>query len=271
MNESTLDQNQAPIPFRSHTALLLSTALPFIQPSFRHPLELALKFLEFSETLRFFQEFHTGEFPFGSIFPKAEASKESGIFGIINSFVLDIEGLLLNLSKVSTGDGKEVISLFLNLIRAKKFYEDYGDIFNSFLTPGGDGLNGLFGDGAGNKFSPTDLLSTLSLLNPGAAFPNFGAGNAAGENSESGNAGVGNAIGGNSESGNVAAENSHDTNTSEANTPDKNAPGSTTSSSSTPGSTTPDTSYMQSLTSMLNDDQRETLDLLKTLFSTDTE
>lgn len=246
MNESTLDQSQAPIPFRNHTALLLSTALPFIQPSFRHPLELALKFLEFSETLRFYQEFHSGEFPFGMVFPKPEPQKEAGIFGLIDSFVLDIEGLLVGLSKVCTGDGKEIISLFLNLIRAKKFYEQYGEIINSVLGTTEGGLFGSKKEGSSesgglgslvNQLSP-DLLSLLSLLNPG---------------------------------GIPAAKQGVEKDASDE--PNVEIPKDNSNTAIPPttddSSSAPDALYMQSLTSMLNEEQKETLDLLKTLFNAD--
>ena len=49
-------------------------------------------------------------------------------------------------------------SLFLNLIRAKRFYETYGDLLNGLMQ--GGGLESMFGGGGG------DLLSSLSLLNP---------------------------------------------------------------------------------------------------------
>lgn len=186
------------LPFRSHTALLLSTALPFLQPACRHPVELAMKFLEFSETLRFYQEFHLK--PSGNSFPFPEpAKREPGVFGLIDTFVLDLEGLLNGLSKVCTGDEKEIVGMFLNLIRAKKFYENYKDL----LSP--------------------ELLSTF--------------------------------FGGNGFPSDVAGETAH------TGAP-VTAPADSFSSSN---------AYMQSLTSLLNDEQRETLDLLKTLFTSDTE
>lgn len=133
MKESSLEPNQAPISFRNHTALLLSAALPYLQPNLRHPIELIFKLLEFTETLRLFQEFSSSGA--GAFLPPPIRDKGAGFLGILNSFVADPEGLLGSLSRVSTGDGKELISMFLNLIRAKKMYEDYGDVFRSLMTP----------------------------------------------------------------------------------------------------------------------------------------
>lgn len=112
----------SPIPFRNHTALLLSTALPYLQPAYRAPVELAMKFLEFTETLHTINMF--------SLFSKdiSKDNKESGLFGLINTFILDIEGLLNSLSTVCTGDEKEIIGMFLNIIRIKNFYETYNDL-----------------------------------------------------------------------------------------------------------------------------------------------
>lgn len=112
------------IPFRNHTALLLSTALPYLQPSYRQPVELAMKFLEFTET------FHMTK---GNLFSPTptdtkKENKETGLFGLINTFILDIEGLLNSLSSVCTGDEKEIIGMFLNIIRIKNFYETYNDL-----------------------------------------------------------------------------------------------------------------------------------------------
>ena len=124
--------NSTTLPFRSHTALLLATALPFLQPAYRHPVELITKFLEFSETIKLYQEFHSGNGnPFSGLFKELSASqKEGGVFGLINTFILDLEGLLCCLSSVCTGSEKEIISMFLNIIRAKNFYETYGDLLN---------------------------------------------------------------------------------------------------------------------------------------------
>ena len=58
MNQTENGQNTAPLCFRSHTAHLLAVALPFLQPAYRQPLELAIKFLEFSETIKLYQESH---------------------------------------------------------------------------------------------------------------------------------------------------------------------------------------------------------------------
>lgn len=126
-----LTQTTASLPFRSHTALLLATALPFLQPTYRHPVELITKFLEFSETIKLYQEFHTKDAnPFSSLFHDISAGKEGGLFGLINTFIVDIEGLLNCLSGVCTGNEKEIITMFLNIIRAKNFYETYGDLLN---------------------------------------------------------------------------------------------------------------------------------------------
>lgn len=119
----------APVLFRNHTALLLCTALPYLQPQFRHPVELALKFLEFSETLKLYQEFHMHP---GA--PPPKQPTEAGLFGLIHTFVFDLEGLLTGLSKVCTGDEKEIVEMFLNLIRAKSFYDTYGDLLQSQFT-----------------------------------------------------------------------------------------------------------------------------------------
>lgn len=136
MQHPDTEQNTSPLPFRNHTALLLATALPYLQPAYRHPVELILKFLEFSETVRLYQEFHTnGNNPFAGLFQESfRTGKESGLFGLINTFILDIEGLLGSLSKVCTGDEKEIINMFLNLIRAKNFYENYGDLMKMFMS-----------------------------------------------------------------------------------------------------------------------------------------
>ena len=120
------------LPFRNHTALLLATALPFLQPTYRHPVELITKFLEFSETIKLYREFHSQSGnPFSNLFKDiSSAQKDGGIFGLINTFILDIEGLLCSLTSVCTGDEKEIIQMFLNIIRAKNFYETYGDLMN---------------------------------------------------------------------------------------------------------------------------------------------
>ena len=223
--------NEPPVPFRSHTALLLSTALPFLQPAYRHPVELAMKFLEFSETLRLYQEFHLN---YRAIPPEPPPRPESGFFGFLNTFILDLEGLLQSLSKVCIGDEKEIIGMFLNLIRAKKFYETYGDLLNSLMQ--GGGLDNLFG-GAGG-----DLLSSLSLLNPDLFSALHGSGDKADRSEQTAPADV---------------KHKQDT--------DKTAESNENGNSSSPSS------YIDSLTSLLNDEQKETLELLKTLFSSDTE
>ena len=111
----------SPIPFRNHTALLLSTALPYLQPAYRAPVELAMKFLEFTETLHTINMFS----PFSKDISKD--NKESGLFGLINTFVLDIEGLLNSLSTVCTGDEKEIIGSADDTGSAEKWYANaYG-------------------------------------------------------------------------------------------------------------------------------------------------
>lgn len=137
------DFSSTPIPFRNHTALLLGVALPFLQPSFRHPVELALKFLEFTETLRLFQEFHlhsnSAPFPQQNVSP----SDNAGFFGFINRYITDLEGLLVSLSRICTGDEKELVGMFLNLIRARNFYDMYGDLLKSQSADTGS-LSNLF-------------------------------------------------------------------------------------------------------------------------------
>ncbi len=140
MQHSDTEQHISPLPFRNHTALLLAAAIPYLQPAYRHPVELITKFLEFSETIRLYQEFHTkNNDSFSGLLQQSfHSGKESGLFGLINTFVLDLEGLLCSLTSVCTGDEKEIISMFLNLIRARNFYENYGDVlkmFQSSATP----------------------------------------------------------------------------------------------------------------------------------------
>lgn len=137
------DFSSTPIPFRNHTALLLGVALPYLQPSFRHPVELALKFLEFTETLRLFQEFHMQN-SFSSFSQQtATPADNSGFFGFIGRYITDLEGLLVSLSRICTGDEKELIGMFLNLIRARNFYDMYGDLLKSQFADAG-GLANLF-------------------------------------------------------------------------------------------------------------------------------
>ena len=124
------------IPFRSHTALLLAASLPHLQPAYRQPAELALKFLEFSETLKCSKEFHL---------PNAEAQRPphknpepssglSGIMDMVYRFVKNPEGLLHSLSQVCTGKEKEIVNLLLQLMQAKSFYENYGDLLQGFMS-----------------------------------------------------------------------------------------------------------------------------------------
>ncbi len=121
------------IPFRSHTALLLAAALPYLQPSYRHSAELVLKFLELSETLKFYREFPwMDEAISGSTSHNLE--KESGILGLIQRLIQDPEGLLTRLTGVCTGKELEIVSMLLNLLRAKSFYDTYGDTLQTFLS-----------------------------------------------------------------------------------------------------------------------------------------
>jgi len=153
------------IQFRSHTALLLAAALPYLQPAYRQPAELALKFLELSETMKNYREISSSAAPLQSPLHKDTSSTagETGIFEMISRFVVDPEGLLNSLSTVCTGKEKEIISLLLNLMRAKNFYENYGDILSSFLSA----------DGFGNPFSsqpsptpePQDTNDFASMMN----------------------------------------------------------------------------------------------------------
>lgn len=121
----------APFPFRNHTSLLLATALPFLQPVCRQPVELIIKFLELSDTMKAYRECHieNGN-PFYDLFRAfSHPQKEGGISGLISTFILDTEGLLCSLSKVCTGSEQEMINLLLNVLRAKNFYDTYGDLF----------------------------------------------------------------------------------------------------------------------------------------------
>ena len=207
------------LPFRSHTAHLLATALPFLQVPYRHPIELFIKFLEFSETIKLYQEFHNpSAAPFHGMFHEAAGHyREEGLFGLINTFIMDIEGLLQSLSCVCTGGEKEIISMFLNLIRAKNFYETYGDLMK---------MGGMFSsEEGGNPFS----------------FGDFG-----------------NFFGGASFSSKEQPENPQDTEPKPHDTPSEPA------ASPLPPS---GASIPEGLTSMLNDDQKETLNLLKSLFA----
>jgi len=152
------------IQFRNHTALLLAAALPYLQPVYRYPAELAMKFLELSETMKLYRE--VSQRPPHKT--SASPSGESGIFAIISGVVQDPEGLLRNLSGVCTGKEKEIVTLLLNLMQAKNFYDNYGDILNTFMSA--DGLNTLFTSQpspttektAPEDFSMPDMASFLS-------------------------------------------------------------------------------------------------------------
>lgn len=147
-----------PIPFRNHTALLLSVALPYLHPAYRHPVELALKFLEFSETMRLFREFHLqgNSAPFSP--GHSPQNNDTGFFGLINTYITDLEGLLTSLSSVCTGDEKEVLGMFLNLIRAKNFYHTYGDLFSA--------MQGSLGEPSNTTLREEPAPNLSSMLNP---------------------------------------------------------------------------------------------------------
>lgn len=124
------------IQFRSHTALLLAAALPFLQPAYRQPVELAMKFLELSETMKLYREFQSPEN--GPVHPLHKPQPlspgVSGIMELVYRFVQDPEGLLHNLSPVCTGKEKEIVGMLLNLMQAKSFYETYGDMLKTFMS-----------------------------------------------------------------------------------------------------------------------------------------
>lgn len=210
-------QDSSPIPFRSHTALLLATALPFLQLPYRHTVELLLKFLEFSETIKLYREFHMSQdSPF---FTGSQPPKEPGLFGLINTFILDLEGLLSSLSKVCTGDEKEVVGMFLNVIRAKTFYDTYGDVLKGFMSSATDGegdtspLQSMFG----SLFSGADFGDIFGAVTPEAKEP-------------------------------------------------PPVPVDKPEEAAAPGSVSP---FSGDLTSFLNDEQKETLNLLKNLFESE--
>ena len=150
------------IQFRSHTALLLAAALPYLQPAYRHPVELAVKFLEFSETMKFYREFP----PPGANRPLHKstppASGLAGILELVSHFIQDPEGLLHSLSPVCTGKEKDIVNMLLNLLQAKSFYENYGDILGSFMSsePGPD-----FSGAAPEDAKPSDDFSMPDLGN----------------------------------------------------------------------------------------------------------
>ena len=138
--------NTTSLTFRSHTALLLATALPFLQPAYRHPVELITKFLEFSETIKLFQEFHLqgGNSLTGMFHEATKIGKEGGIFGLINTFILDLEGLLHGLTGVC-----------------------YGDLLNMGSLFGGDApdLSKVFHSGQPPEQEPSDAQKTSSAEN----------------------------------------------------------------------------------------------------------
>lgn len=178
------------IPFHNHTALLLSTALPYLQPAYRQPVELAMKFLEFTETL-----YMTKGNLFSSFQEIPRDTKETGLFGLINTFILDIEGLLNSLSSVCTGDEKEIISMFLNIVRIKNFYETYSDLTKMPMMFSPDFNSTSMSEPTSNELKESNLQTQEEATIPNIPF------------------------------------------------------------------------FPSDLTSMLNEEQKETLDLLKTLFS----
>lgn len=132
------EQSTLSLPFHSHTALLLAAALPFLQPSYQYPAELTMKFLELSETVKLYREF---SFP-RDIPPSPQRKDEPGIFSFISRFIQDPEGLLRSLSLVCADKEKEFVTLLLNLIQAKNFYDNYGDILSTLMSA--DGIGNLF-------------------------------------------------------------------------------------------------------------------------------
>lgn len=125
------DCSATPLPFRNHTSLLLATALPFLQPAYRNPVELIIKILEVSDTMKAYRTCYAeSNNPFSALFRELiQPRGEAGLPGLISTLFTDIEGLLCSLSKVCTGKEQEIVNLFLNLIRAKNIYETYGDLF----------------------------------------------------------------------------------------------------------------------------------------------
>lgn len=142
MSHPDNEQSTLSLPFHSHTALLLAAALPFLQPSYQYPAELAMKFLELSETVKLYREF---SFPHD--IPSSPQRKEApGIFSLISRFIRDPEGLLRSLSSVCADKEKEFVTLLLNLMQAKNFYDNYGDVLSTLMSA--DGFGNLFTDQA---------------------------------------------------------------------------------------------------------------------------
>lgn len=113
-------------PFRSQTALLLSSALPFIKPRYRHLLELAMKLIDLFESFRLYKAVYDDGFNFN------EDSADSESISFISRYVTDVEGLLNALKKNSSGNMQEVFDMISTLANAKKLYETYGDVFSVF-------------------------------------------------------------------------------------------------------------------------------------------
>lgn len=120
------------IPFRSHAALLLAAALPHLTPALTHQAELALKTLELLETLKFYRDVPWSDEAISGSSHNLE--KESGIFGLFKRFIQDPEGLLQKLSGICTGKELDLVRMLLNILRAKSFYDTYGDALQMFLS-----------------------------------------------------------------------------------------------------------------------------------------
>ena len=150
------------IQFRSHTALLLAAALPFLQPAYRQPAELAMKFLEFSETMKVYRNIQTTDS--GSARPPHSSAPPtpglSGIMELVCRYIQDPEGLLHNLSPVCTGKEKNIVNMLLNLMQAKSMYETYGDLFQEFMSAGTTAPPEPSGDTG--DFSMPDIASVMS-------------------------------------------------------------------------------------------------------------
>ena len=150
------------IQFRSHTALLLAAALPFLQPVYRQPAELAMKFLELLETMKVYRNIRTTDS--GSARPPQSFAPLtpglSGIMELVYRYIQDPEGLLHNLSPVCTGKEKEIVNMLLNLMQAKSFYETYGDLLQGFMSAG----TATPPEPSGNTgdFSMPDIASMMS-------------------------------------------------------------------------------------------------------------
>lgn len=162
--------DSTPVQFRSHTALLLAAALPYLQPAYRQPVELAMKFMEFSETIQFCRQNHLPETEALHALHSTMATDSvfSGIMELIYRFVQDPEGLLTNLSPICNEKEKNIVGLLLNLLQAKNFYENYGDLFGSFMSSGfpedTPSKESTASDGGLSSMMNKEQLDTLNLL-----------------------------------------------------------------------------------------------------------